>query len=75
MKKAMDEVETQLLIEGVTELPGLHGASQPLGTISVSIGISAFAKHIDTADKVIEAADRALYKAKRGGKNRIEFYV
>lgn len=52
-----------------------YGKSQPLGTVTVSIGISTFAKHIDTADKVIAAADRALYNAKAQGKNRIEFYL
>jgi len=51
-----------------------YGSSQPLSTVSVSIGISTFAKHIDTAEKVIAAADRALYNAKTRGKNRIEFY-
>lgn len=51
------------------------GKSQPLGTVSVSIGISTFAKHIDTAEKVIAAADRALYSAKSQGKNRIEYYA
>ncbi|HLN99401.1 MAG TPA: diguanylate cyclase [Pyrinomonadaceae bacterium] len=52
-----------------------HGKSQPLGTVSVSIGISTFAKNVDTAEKVIAAADRALYNAKLKGKNRIEFYL
>ena len=52
-----------------------YGKSQPLGTVTVSIGVSTFAKHIDTADKVIAAADRALYNAKAQGKNRIEFYL
>jgi diguanylate cyclase (GGDEF)-like protein len=51
------------------------GKSQPLGAVTVSIGISTFAKHIDTAEKVIAAADRALYNAKTKGKNRIEFYL
>lgn len=51
------------------------GKSQPLGTVSVSIGISTYAKHIDTAEKIIAAADRALYSAKHQGKNRIEFYT
>jgi diguanylate cyclase (GGDEF)-like protein len=59
----------------VTETEYPHGKSQPLGTVSISIGISTFAKHIDTAEKVIAAADRALYVAKSQGKNRIEFYV
>lgn len=51
------------------------GKTQPLGTVTVSIGISTFAKFIDTAEKVIAAADRALYKAKSLGKNRIDFFV
>jgi diguanylate cyclase (GGDEF)-like protein len=59
----------------VAETDYPHGKSQPLGTVSVSIGISTFAKHIDTAESVIAAADRALYSAKHLGKNRIEFYV
>jgi len=52
-----------------------HGASQPLGRVSISIGVSTLGKHIDTAESVIAAADRALYNAKSLGKNRIEFYV
>ncbi len=52
-----------------------YGKSQPLGNVSVSIGVSTFARQIDTAEKVIAAADRALYAAKTQGKNRIEFYV
>ena len=51
------------------------GKLQPLGNVTISIGISTFAKHIDTGEKVIAAADRALYVAKAQGKNRIEFYA
>lgn len=59
----------------VTETDYPYGKSQPRGTVSISIGISTFGKHIDTAESVIAAADRALYNAKHLGKNRIEFYV
>ena len=59
----------------VTETEYPYGKSQPMGTVSISIGISTFGRHIDTAESVINAADRALYNAKRQGKNRIEFYV
>jgi diguanylate cyclase (GGDEF)-like protein len=59
----------------VTETDYPYGKAQPRGTVSISIGISTFGKHIDTADSVIAAADRALYNAKHLGKNRIEFYV
>lgn len=51
------------------------GKSQPLGNVTVSIGISTLGKNIDTGDKVIASADRALYTAKANGKNRIEFYA
>jgi diguanylate cyclase (GGDEF)-like protein len=59
----------------VAETDYPYGKAQPQGTVSVSIGISTFGKHIDTAESVIAAADRALYTAKSLGKNRIEFYV
>ena len=50
------------------------GKAQPMGVVSVSIGISTYARNIDTAEKIIAAADRALYDAKARGKNRIEFF-
>jgi diguanylate cyclase (GGDEF)-like protein len=59
----------------VAETTYPYGKSQPLGKVSISIGISTFARHIDTAESVIAAADRALYSAKSQGKDRIEFYV
>src|SRR5258706_74796 len=51
------------------------GKSQPQGNVTVSIGISTLGKYIDTGDKVIAAADRALYTAKAQGKYRIESYA
>jgi diguanylate cyclase (GGDEF)-like protein len=51
-----------------------HGKTQPLGMVTISVGISTFAKHIDAPERVIAAADRALYAAKSEGKNRIEIY-
>jgi diguanylate cyclase (GGDEF)-like protein len=56
----------------VTDYP--HGKSQPLGHVTISIGISTFIGSINTVETVIAAADRALYNAKSQGKNRIEFY-
>ncbi|MGB7924474.1 MAG: diguanylate cyclase [Pyrinomonadaceae bacterium] len=49
-----------------------HGKAQPLGAVTVSIGISAFSPSVDTPATIIRAADRALYLAKSYGKNRVQ---
>jgi diguanylate cyclase (GGDEF)-like protein len=49
-----------------------HGKAQPLGALTVSIGISAFSTSVDTPATIIRAADRALYLAKSQGKNRVQ---
>ena len=38
-------------------------------SITASIGIALFPQHGKTADKLINCADKAMYKAKKGGKN------
>ena len=55
-----------------TQFP--HGKSQPLGHVTISVGVSTFAKNVDTPENIIAAADRALYQAKSLGKDRVEFY-
>lgn len=39
--------------------------------VTVSIGLSQTSRHIDTPDKLIHAADEALYDAKNKGKNQV----
>jgi diguanylate cyclase (GGDEF)-like protein len=51
-----------------------HGKAQPLGRVTISVGVSTFAKNVDTPENIIAAADRALYQAKSMGKDRVEFY-
>jgi diguanylate cyclase (GGDEF)-like protein len=51
-----------------------HGKSQPLGAVTVSIGISAFGPELDTPASIIYAADQALYVAKGHGKNCVEVF-
>lgn len=58
----------------VAEMEYPHGQTQPEARVTISIGIATFHKNVDTSDRIIAAADRALYNAKRKGKNRIEFY-
>jgi diguanylate cyclase (GGDEF)-like protein len=51
-----------------------HGKTQPLGRVTVSIGVSTFSEMVNTSENIIAAADRALYQAKHLGKDRIVFY-
>jgi diguanylate cyclase (GGDEF)-like protein len=51
-----------------------HGEHQPLGSVTVSIGLSAVSPSLDSVEAIIRAADRALYHAKSHGKNRAYAY-
>ncbi|HEY9722102.1 MAG TPA: sensor domain-containing diguanylate cyclase [Oscillatoriaceae cyanobacterium] len=53
-------------IEAVA-LPGPGGV--PL-RVTVSIGVATYPQHAETEDALLEAADKALYESKRGGRNR-----
>ena len=44
---------------------------QPLGKVSVSIGMSFYPQHGHTAQLLIAAADHALYAAKSAGRDRV----
>jgi diguanylate cyclase (GGDEF)-like protein len=47
-----------------TEVPGV-------GVITASLGIATFPLHASSRDLLVIAADRALYQAKRTGRNRV----
>jgi diguanylate cyclase (GGDEF)-like protein len=51
-----------------------HRELQPLGAVTVSIGLASFSPSVDTAEAIVRAADRALYHAKSHGKNRAYAY-
>ena len=51
-----------------------HGGSQPLGRITVSLGIATCPGDSDVAAELVRCADRALYAAKGEGKNRVQIY-
>lgn len=46
------------------EMPGV-------GTVHVSVGVAVFPEQAGSRDQLFEAADRALYRAKRDGKNQV----
>ncbi len=51
--------------------PFAGGAAQPLGRITISIGIAGYPTHGMTPQLVLERADKALYCSKNSGRNRI----
>lgn len=60
----------QTLLDGVEQCP-FHFRGERVG-ITLSAGLSAFSSEADSSAKVFERADQALYRAKSGGRNRIE---
>ncbi len=60
----------QTLLDGVEQCP-FHFRGERV-VITLSAGLSAFNRDADSSDMVFERADQALYRAKSGGRNRIE---
>ena len=58
----------------VETTPFPHGESQPLGRVTISVGVSTFSENLDSFETIVAAADRALYESKSFGKNRVEYY-
>lgn len=49
----------------------LHLHGQPLGRITISIGVALFPQHGEDLQALKESADRALYRAKHAGRDRV----
>jgi diguanylate cyclase (GGDEF)-like protein len=50
------------------------GASQPLGKVTVSVGVASFPEDGEDPSEIVAAADKMLYRAKNEGKNRVCSY-
>jgi len=46
---------------------------ETIGSLTCSFGVATFENGIDTSDSILKSADKALYAAKSGGKNRVVF--
>ena len=57
--------------ERVAAFPVELGGERPPRAVTVSIGLANLARG-DQADDLLRRADQALYRAKRGGRNRVE---
>ncbi|SFR09825.1 diguanylate cyclase [Desulfoscipio geothermicus] len=53
----------------IEEFPFPHRESQPGGKVTVSLGVASFPDHSFNVAELVELADKALYRAKREGRN------
>jgi diguanylate cyclase (GGDEF)-like protein len=49
----------------------LQRRGQSIGPVTVSQGVAGFPDHGASAVQILQAADAALYRAKRGGRDRV----
>jgi diguanylate cyclase (GGDEF)-like protein len=49
----------------------IHYNGKPLDSITLSLGVASFPEHGATGEAVLQAADAALYAAKRAGRNKV----
>jgi diguanylate cyclase (GGDEF)-like protein len=59
-------------IEDLVVTAGKGDAQQTIDNLSVSIGAAAFPTHGQDVDQLMEAADKALYRAKSNGRNQTQ---
>ena len=65
------ERRADVLRQAVAGMSLAHNG-RPLGSITCSFGVAAFPLHGATPAEVLQAADEALYRAKKAGRNRVE---
>jgi diguanylate cyclase (GGDEF)-like protein len=53
------------------QLLALSHRGRTLGRVTISIGVSVFPEQGSTAEELLHAADQALYRAKREGRDRV----
>jgi diguanylate cyclase (GGDEF)-like protein len=69
-KQAAREVGDRICAQ-VAEFPFEFGGSQPLGKLTISLGVASFPDDGSEPALVLSAADRALFAAKSGGRNTV----
>ena len=50
------------------------GESQPLGKVTLSLGIASYPEHGATTREILDRADKAMYVAKESGRNKTVIY-
>ncbi|HET8760674.1 MAG TPA: GGDEF domain-containing protein, partial [Nitrospiria bacterium] len=58
----------------VENYPFQNRDKQPLGRVTISLGVAEFPADASSARTLIDRADQALYRAKTEGRNRVRLY-
>ncbi|MQB00756.1 MAG: diguanylate cyclase [Actinobacteria bacterium] len=64
-------VTTAEKIREAIKAEGYGSLGEPPINLTVSIGVATYGEHGDNYNDLVEAADRALYRAKQGGRDRV----
>lgn len=62
------------LCEAVRKVPIIH-REQDLGALTVSVGVASWPDDAEKPLQILTLADKALYRAKEAGRNRVEISV
>lgn len=75
---AVDKVGANILAERLRERVENtyfdHEEIQPLGKVTISIGVASLPEDADNYSDLTQRADRALYEAKRSGRNQVKIF-
>ena len=66
--------QAEVIREKIANTVFPFGEFQPLGKVSVSIGVASYPESGATYEKVLENSDQALYHSKEGGRNQVTVY-
>ncbi len=65
-------VEVAEKLRKAVELKDFEGGeSQPVGRVTISLGVASYADGMKSTDDLVKNADNALYRAKEEGRNRV----
>ncbi len=65
------KVKAERIREAIAQYGFAHRETQPLGCVSVSVGVATIPDHAESISDLIERADQSLYHAKKQGRNRV----
>ena len=65
------KILAERLRKAIEDYPFKEARKQPTGGITVSVGVASFPENADSVHDLIEESDRALYRAKSEGRNRV----